>query len=92
MVTVDEPVALPTCVTAEIVATVLDVTTGAVYPPEADMAPMLALQFTALVAVPLAKALHVLFPRDWIVFGEQLTVIAVSGVTVTVALPVFVLS
>jgi hypothetical protein len=79
-------------VTAVIVATVLEVTTGAVYPPEAEMAPMLAVQFTALVAVPLAKAVHVLFPRDWIVLGEQLTVIAVSGVTVTVALPVFVLS
>jgi hypothetical protein len=47
----------------------------------------LVLQFTALVALPFAKAVHWLFCRDWIVPGVQLTVMAVNGVTVTVALP-----
>jgi hypothetical protein len=64
IVTVVEPMALPTCVTALIVATVLEDTVGAVYPPDADMTPRLVLQFTALVADPFAKAVHWLFCRD----------------------------
>lgn len=54
------------------------------------MAPMEALQLTALVGEPLARALHWLVWRDWMALGVQLTVIEVSGVTVTVALPVMV--
>jgi hypothetical protein len=61
IVIVDDPVALPTWVTALIVAAVVEVTTGAVYPPEAEITPRLVLQFTALVAVPFAKAVHWLF-------------------------------
>jgi len=50
------------------------------------------LQFTALVALPFAKAVHWLFCRDWIVPGVQFTVMAVNGVTVMVALPLLVVS
>jgi len=77
---------------AETVACVLEVTVGAVNPPDGETRPMVAVQFTALVAVPLAKALHWLFCRDWMAVGVQLTVIAISGVTVTVALAFFVVS
>ena len=69
-----------------IVAWVLDVTVGAVKPPDAEMTPIVLLQFTALVAEPLAKALHWLLCRDWMAAGVQVTVMVVSGVTVTVAL------
>jgi hypothetical protein len=53
---------------------------------------MLALQFTALVAVPLAKAVQWLVCRDWMADGEQLIVMTLSGVTVTVALAFLVVS
>ena len=56
------------------------------------MAPMEVLQLTALVGEPLAKALHWLVCRDWIAVGVQDTVIAVSGVTVTVAVAFTVVS
>lgn len=89
-VTVDEPVALPTWVTALMVAVVLEVTCGAVNPPAALMTPILLLQLTALVAEPLAKAVHWLLCRDWMAAGVHDTVMVVTGPTVTVALPFFV--
>src|SRR5271168_5514819 len=54
------------------------------------MTPMELLQLTALVGAPLANALHWLVWRDWMAEGEQVTVIAVRGVTVTVAVPFMV--
>jgi hypothetical protein len=56
------------------------------------MLPILLLQFTRIVFDPLATALHWLLCLGWIAVGEQLTVIAVTGVTVTEVVPVFVLS
>lgn len=80
-----DPLMLPVWVTAVTVATVLAVTVGALKFPAALMAPMEVLQFTAVVGEPLAKALHWLVWRDCTTVGEQLTVIADRGVTVTVA-------
>lgn len=53
---------------------------------------MLLLQFTALVGVPLAKALHWLFWRDWMIVGVQVTVMVVTGATAMVALAFLVVS
>src|SRR5271165_275124 len=75
-----------TWVVAVTVACVAAVTCGAVNPPEAETTPIVLLQFTVVVGAPLAKALHWLFCRDWMMVGVQLTVIAETGVTVTVAL------
>jgi hypothetical protein len=50
------------------------------------------LQFTRIVLDPFAMALHWLLCRGWIAVGEQVTLIAVTGVTVTEVVPVFVLS
>ena len=80
-----DPLMLPVWVTAVTVATVLAVTVGALKFPAALMAPMLVLQLTAVVGEPLAKALHWLVWRDCTTVGVQLTVMAVRGVTVTVA-------
>src|SRR5271166_193847 len=89
-VTVVLAVMLLTWVVAVTVAWVEAVTCGAVNPPEAEMTPMLLLQFTAVVGEPLAKALHWLFCRDWMMVGVQETEIAETVVTVTVALPFMV--
>src|SRR5271166_3974623 len=90
MVTVAFAVMPLTWVVAVMVAVVVAVTCGAVNPPEAETTPMLLLQFTAVVGAPLAKALHWLFCRDWMMVGVQETEIAETGVTVTVVLPFMV--
>jgi len=64
MVTTVEPVAFPIWVTAEMVACAVDVTCGAVKLPPAVIAPSVALQLTAVVGAPLAKAVQALFCRD----------------------------
>jgi hypothetical protein len=56
------------------------------------MVPISLLQFTRIVLDPLADAMHWLLCRGWIAVGEQVTVMAETGVTVTVAVPTFVLS
>lgn len=57
-VTDDVPVTLDTCVTAVMVAWVLDVTWGAVNSPAVEIVPMLLLQFTVVVLLPFAVARH----------------------------------
>src|SRR5664279_385980 len=81
-----------TCVTAVMRAWVAAVTCGAVNRPDTEMVPMLLLQLTRVVLAPLARAMHWLLCRGWMTLGEQLTEMAVTGVTVTVAEPVFVAS
>ncbi len=83
-------VTLVTWVVAVMVACVLAVTWGAVNSPEIEMLPILLLQFTRIVLEPFATALHWLLCRGWMAVGEQVTVIAVTGVTVTEVVPVFV--
>ena len=91
-VTDAEPVMPVTWVTAVIVACVLAVTWGATNSPVDEMVPMVLLQLTALVLVPFAEALHWLVCRGCITVGVHVTVIAVTGATVTVVLPLFVAS
>ena len=57
-VTGAEALTLPTTVVAVMVATVLEVTCGAVNRPEMEMVPMLLAQVTAMVLDPLAIATH----------------------------------
>lgn len=57
------PVTLEICVTAVMVAWVLDVTWGAVNRPAAEMVPILLLQSTVVVKLPFAVAIHWLFCR-----------------------------
>jgi hypothetical protein len=56
------------------------------------MTPRVVLQFTAAVGDPFAKAVHWLFCRDWMAAGVQVTLMAVTGPTVRVALASFVVS
>ena len=64
MPTVAEPLTLVTCVVAVMVAWVATGTAGAVNWPDADITPIVLVQLTALVTLPLAVAVHRLFCSD----------------------------
>lgn len=91
-VTLALPLTLVTWVVAVTVAVVVAGTVGAVNCPVVETTPMVLVQFTAVVILPLAMAVHWLLCSDWMVVGVQLTVMAVTGFAVSVAVAVLVAS